>query len=527
MMTKLFAALAAIVLLGGLVLVTGCGGGGTDDPVGPIDETDNGTDYNGSGIEVTSDDNGLVTINTTHLDNDTVYTYQIGLSDETGTPLSEMKVYYLESGDNSVIVAYDPNSAHAPAVACGSPEELRQTFDTAQTVSKLPALVAAGQQTINLALQLASNDGAANTFVFPAYDVSSFFVSENTIAGEDYTRMCRTFDGIAEDLVARINGNALFRTLVVSIGPGAIGFYESKSWAMFRNDILGEDSLLLALKTQLIQQAAQHWSLTSEDLGLRRVSVKSFFDGSNIPSAIRNQFAILEISSDTSICSGIGAISGTVTDAATGDPISGAQITLAGPAAGGASSNANGEYSFSGLPDGDYTITVSKSGYIQVTKQVAIDGGAAEVNLVISEVLSDAQYRFVLSWGSLPTDLDAHAWNGDYHVFYMNKGSDSTAPYMELDIDDISSYGPETITISQLSDTIKYAVHNYSGSPSITTSSAIVHVYQGSSLIQTYTVPTTGGGMYWYVCDLTASGLIDRDYLTDTPPGPAQYTPKQ
>ena len=49
-----------------------------------------------------------------------------------------------------------------------------------------------------------------------------------------------------------------------------------------------------------------------------------------------------------------------------------------------------------------------------------------------------------------------------------------------MDVDDITSYGPETTTIYIPEDGVyNFYVHNYSGSPSINTSNATVKVYTG------------------------------------------------
>lgn len=516
-----------VILLSGLLASLGGCGGGSQDPVNSIDDPGTGTQYNGTGIEVTTNDSGQVSITTTHLNDDTVYTYDVHLTDQLGHPLSQMKVYYLESGTNSVIIAHDPLFGYTPAIACGAPAELKSEFDQSSAIARTSAMTAAAHFEVDITLVLASIEQVASTFVFPSYAVSTFFITSNVASGQDYTQTCRDFEELAVDLAGEIDGNALFKALVVQIDSVASGQGARQQWAMLRNDILGQENMVSAIQAQLVQQTAQNWSLTAADLSTRRVTVKSFFDGSNIPSSIRNLFTIVEIGEDTSICSGIGAISGTVTDATTGLPISGVRVSMSGAVGGVSYTDATGAYSYGSLPDGDYTISISKSGYIGASKQVTIDGGPAIANFVITEVLSESQYRFVLLWDSLPVDLDAHAWSGDDHIFYMDKGADTIAPYIALDIDDITSYGPETITVSQLTETVQYAVFNYSGMPNIAGSGATVQVYRGSSLLRTYTAPATGSGLYWYVSDLSpTSGLIDQDYVTDTPPGPHYLIPK-
>lgn len=57
-------------------------------------------------------------------------------------------------------------------------------------------------------------------------------------------------------------------------------------------------------------------------------------------------------------------LSGTVTDAYTGAPIAGVQVTLNGSST---TTNASGKYSFAGLQPGSYDIIFSAPGYESIT----------------------------------------------------------------------------------------------------------------------------------------------------------------
>ena len=83
-----------------------------------------------------------------------------------------------------------------------------------------------------------------------------------------------------------------------------------------------------------------------------------------------------------------------------------------------------------------------------------------------------------------------------------------------LDVDDTSSYGPETITILEgVYGTYTYAVHNYSNrnsssSTALSFSGAVVKVFMGSMQIAEYHVPTDQIGTYWTVFQIDSSGRI-------------------
>lgn len=83
-----------------------------------------------------------------------------------------------------------------------------------------------------------------------------------------------------------------------------------------------------------------------------------------------------------------------------------------------------------------------------------------------------------------------------------------------LDVDDTSSYGPETITILEnIHGAYTYAVHDYShrsssDSTALSLSGAVVRVFVGSEQIGEYHVPTDQVGTYWTVFQISGSGRI-------------------
>lgn len=125
-----------------------------------------------------------------------------------------------------------------------------------------------------------------------------------------------------------------------------------------------------------------------------------------------------------------------------------------------------------------------------------------------------------LTWGTSPTDLDTHliAPNG-VHISYGNKGSLVNAPYMNLDVDDVTSYGPEVLTFTRLQiGTYQYYIHNFSSTfnPGITGSPARVELNIRSNT-WLYTPPAgEGTHRWWQVFNLT----VDADCnITVTPVG--------
>jgi PKD repeat protein len=82
----------------------------------------------------------------------------------------------------------------------------------------------------------------------------------------------------------------------------------------------------------------------------------------------------------------------------------------------------------------------------------------------------------------------------------------NSPPYAQLDRDDTDSYGPETITINRtFNGTYRYFVYQWSSDGTLNSSGAEVNVFNQSSVIATYRVPTIGQGHYWQVFNLNSS----------------------
>ena len=138
--------------------------------------------------------------------------------------------------------------------------------------------------------------------------------------------------------------------------------------------------------------------------------------------------------------------------------------------------------------------------------------------------------QFTLTWDQDPSDLDSHLWTpmiegSEWHIAYYREGAVDEAPYAFLDVDDVTSYGPEHIVITQNFDgTYAYAVHHYAGSGDIPSSGAVVAVLKPDRSVVKFTPPqvTAQTDWYWYVCDIdgTTGVVTGIDRIAADPPRP-------
>ena len=225
-----------------------------------------------------------------------------------------------------------------------------------------------------------------------------------------------------------------------------------------------------------------------------------------------------------------------------------------------ATTNVDGEITLNDVTPGVYTFEVSADGYYTAYRNVAVLSTNTSVELSLRPELNTgdldnaADMTIVLTWDQNPSDLDSHltgpkvnAANDDdrFHVaFYYDCWADtelnseasctgswdaetSTYVYSDatayLDRDDTTSFGPETITLfDMIEGEYNYYVHHYSGTGSITTTSAAqVVVIDKFGQQHTFNPPATGGNGdedIWHVFKTSSTGTIIpvNEILTNT-----------
>jgi uncharacterized protein YfaP (DUF2135 family) len=190
--------------------------------------------------------------------------------------------------------------------------------------------------------------------------------------------------------------------------------------------------------------------------------------------------------------------------------IAGATVTLQknGETSVVATTNAQGQVSLNSsfVDDRSTLMIVKKAGY----SDLVVKCPCAGTTYAISPIMTNLDgMRIVLNWGASPDDLDSHLMYSGNHVYFENKQGEEA----NLDVDDTTRYGPETITIERKRDGQRYvyAVHDYSNSENINAmalsrSGAKVFVYVGQTLVRTYYVPVNRKGNLWEVFAVTEGG---------------------
>ena len=162
----------------------------------------------------------------------------------------------------------------------------------------------------------------------------------------------------------------------------------------------------------------------------------------------------------------------------------------------------DGSYTFGGK-QGKYTVEVSAKGYITEYMDIEVIKGQVKTGnyVVLSPEVSEGEIRIVLTWGNNPTDLDSYAIGksssgANFSINYTNKTVSNVG---NLDVDDTSSFGPETITITDIGASFTYSVVDYRTEGTMGNSGATVKVYlPGEPSAKVFNVPS-GEGILWNV----------------------------
>jgi hypothetical protein len=303
-------------------------------------------------------------------------------------------------------------------------------------------------------------------------------------------------DGAIRVSPSLIGGNAIWTAQ--AIRPGLYGFYVSDLGSL--EGLSEPGSLARAGLRVQVRTAAGSWSFEPPD---RIGAIWHVFD------LIGEDGAVIP---DNSVLPTKALVYGIVSDAVTGNPVEGASVTLRKKVDGmmkTALTRADGKYMIQ-ADFGAWALAVDKQDMIGWKDEILFMGAEYPVraDAHLSSIMTDKQYRFILSWGSSPPDLDAHVIGptpsgGRFHISYRTMRAFERRHF--LDRDDTNGLGPETITIEKLDPgEYVFSVHDYTNGGSRATSAlsysgAKARLYREADLVAEADVPQGRPGTMWRV----------------------------
>lgn len=180
-----------------------------------------------------------------------------------------------------------------------------------------------------------------------------------------------------------------------------------------------------------------------------------------------------------------GVVSGVVIDAMTGQGVPLARVTFKGKAnQGETSTGSEGAFQLE-LKADEYEVTISAQGYVEETFEFKVEEGCnySGEQFTISPELATGSARIVLEWGAQPEDLDSYLsgttddGNDVFISYFHRQCSAGVETIAELDVDDTTGYGPETITLNNLNGKYIYYISDFRQTERFQEYGATVKVY--------------------------------------------------
>jgi len=214
-----------------------------------------------------------------------------------------------------------------------------------------------------------------------------------------------------------------------------------------------------------------------------------------------------------------------VNNAFNGNVLSGASVMVGNSRS--ESTNTDGNAVFASLPAGQVQVNASSTDFSPSARTETLVCGDNRLALSLSPTqgagaLQANQVRVILNWGQEPYDLDSHLTGPQpglsasgineadrFHIYWWNKTSDDGVVGV-LDVDDVDSFGPETVTVSPPSGQThlragiyRYSVYHYGGVGTLADNTSVNLIIGSDS--RTFTPPAgslSGAGDLWTVFEL-------------------------
>ena len=167
-------------------------------------------------------------------------------------------------------------------------------------------------------------------------------------------------------------------------------------------------------------------------------------------------------------------------------------------------------------------------------KVLVVGGGPATQGPdLVMNPLGGGVARVVLTWGATPSDLDSHmtgptTGGARFWRYYASPGNCQVAPFVCLDVDDVSGHGPETMTIGQLTPGVyRYYVYDFSNrtnnaSTALGSSGAKVQLFIGGQVHNFFVPSGTGNAWAVFTWDGTTVTPLNQLYTINGTPQPAR-----
>jgi len=172
--------------------------------------------------------------------------------------------------------------------------------------------------------------------------------------------------------------------------------------------------------------------------------------------------------------------------------LDGVKVTVEGKEIEG--STTSGSFTLHDVPGATLKLRYEKDGFIKFERQLNVSGNVyagGEADISMSPEMARDEWRAVVKWGEDPRDLDTYVKWGSRKVFYSAMTKEGYGVTGRLEVDDTSSYGPETVYLSGIGNCdgdanlcdVKYEINDYTGTGRmLERGDALVTLYNGDNV---------------------------------------------
>ena len=169
-----------------------------------------------------------------------------------------------------------------------------------------------------------------------------------------------------------------------------------------------------------------------------------------------------------------------------------------------ATTNSQGQFTVVGPQSSTLLISGRRGAFLTNAASVTVGANPSQTITTCLTLPSSNAATMRLTWGASPTDIDSHLRTPDgSHVYFQSEGSLTTTPFASLDVDDVTSFGPEVTTVRRPRVGIyRFYLHNYSrfrdaAAPGMTQSPTRLELnYLGRTVV--FTPPANEGSVQWW-----------------------------
>ena len=271
-------------------------------------------------------------------------------------------------------------------------------------------------------------------------------------------------------------------------------------------------------------------AVDGNDTGATVYDIRSGFHAQSV-SMDENSFIEVDLTElEALVIDTYGPITNTLTNASDGLAVQGADVSIIGASTSySATTDVDGNFTLSDLPKEPYAILIQHTGHTDYIS--AFDPTSTNYLALSEEIVEDgnSNFRVVATWDDDPIDIDLfcviyNEYSIPIGMIHSLSPSFSNGDFSaSLENNDTDSYGPESLSITNLPENYKFKIllANYSQGLSVD-NNALITIYEGNTILAEYKLtdvvnPNSSNNNFFHVATYENSAINPELSYVSTP----------